>query len=236
MGRKQSVIPVNVIGTTSTTKCMICLDDCILKNAVKHSLCSAVICKDCIQKTPDKLLTRCIYCRRNTLEFYNKKYENNITENIREFLNNNNNININLNTFGEVSPPIQININDRNIRRSNRRRMSVRGINIDDLFQEKNCWDYVVDFLLCICRLKTFHYVFIFIIVNAIILVSGIIVLTVFTHEMNNGIELWVIYLTGLITMAILYFCVACCMFMTADRRTPVIHNGVTISNGNLFD
>ena len=239
MGRKQSVIPVNVINTTSTTKCMICLDDCILKNVVKHSLCSAVICKDCIQKTPDKLLTRCIYCRRNTLEFYNKKYENNMTENIREFLSNNNNhnnININLNSFGEVSPPIQININDRNIRRSNRRRMSIRGINIDHLFQEKNCWDYVVDFLMCICRMRTINYIVMFTLLNVIILVCGLMVLVIFTTEVDDEIKLWVIYVTGLVTMAILYFCVSCCMFISSNGRPPVIRNGVRISNGNLFD
>ena len=228
MGRKQSVIPVNVIGTTSTTKCMICLDDCILKNVVKHSLCSAVICKNCLQRMPDKQVKKCIYCRRETNEFYNKKYENIISENIREFLNTDNNINININTFGEVAPPIQININDRNTRRLNRRRMSIRGINIDNLFQEKNCWDYIVDFLLCICRLKTIHYVFVFTILNAIILVCGLIILTVFTHEMNNGITLWIIYLTGVITMSILYFCVSCCMWITSGQHR--------VSNQRIFD
>jgi len=228
MGRKQSVIPVNVIDNTSTTKCMICLDDCILKNVVKHSLCSAVICKNCLQRMPDKQVKKCIYCRRETNEFYNKKYENIISENIREFLNTDNNINININTFGEVAPPIQININDRNIRRSNRRRMSIRGINIDDLFQEKNCWDYIVDFLLCICRLKTIHYVCVFTILNAIILVCGLIVLTVFTHEMNNGITLWIIYLTGVITMSILYFCFSCCMWISSGEHR--------VSNQRIFD
>ena len=235
MGGSPRVVPISILGTTAETICMICLENCILKNVVKHSLCSAIICKDCIQKMPDKQLKKCIYCRRATMEFYNKKYQNTITKNIKEFLNNDN-INININNFGEDSPPILININDRNIRRSNRRRMSVRGINIDNLFQEKNCWDYVIDFILCICRLKTIHYICVFTVINAIILVCGLIILTVFTHEMNNGVELWVIYITGLITMAILYLCVACCMFITADRRTPIIHNGVIISNGNLFD
>ena len=151
-------------------------------------------------------------------------------------MNNDNNININLNTFGEISPPIQININDRNIRRSNRRRMSIRGINVDNLFQEKNCWDYVVDSLMCICRMRTINYIVMFILLNVIILVCGLMVLVIFTTEVDDEIKLWVIYVTGLVTMAILYSCVSCCMFISSDRRPPVIRNGVRISNGNLFD
>ena len=111
MSKSHTVIPVSIIGTSTTTKCMICLEDHILKNVIKHSLCSAIICKECIKQMPDEQVKRCVYCRRDTMEFYNKKYEN-IYENIRNF-SNNDNINININTFGETTPPIQININNR---------------------------------------------------------------------------------------------------------------------------
>ena len=88
------------------------------RDVINHSLCSAVICKECIKQMPDEQVKRCVYCRRDTMEFYNKKYEN-ISENIRNFSNNdNNNNNININIFGETTPPIHININNRS---SNRR-------------------------------------------------------------------------------------------------------------------
>ena len=215
MSKCHTVVPVSIIGESTTTKCMICLEDHKLKDVIKHSRCSAVICKECIKRMPDELLQKCVYCRRYTLEFYNKKYENN-------------NINININTFGEMTPPIQININNRIDRSSNRRRMSIRSLSIDDLFQEKNCWDYIIDFLMCVCRLRTIHYIFMFILVNALVMVCGLIVLTVFTHEMNDDVKLWIIYLTGLSTIAILYLCFGCCSWLSSERQR--------VSNQRIFD
>ena len=226
MSKSHTVIPVSIIGTSTTTKCMICLEDHILKNVIKHSLCSAIICKECIKQMPDEQVKRCVYCRRDTMEFYNKKYEN-ISENIRNFSNNdNNNNNININIFGETTPPIHININNRS---SNRRRMSVRSFNIDNLFQEKNCCDYIIDFVLCICKLRTIHYLFMFTILNAMIMVVGLIILVMFTTEIDDGIKVWIIYLTGVITMTILYFCASCCMWVSSGQHRRV-------SNQRIFD